>query len=392
MLEKFEGEKRKQYLVLGAAFAIGVGVILFLSEQTGKKKKEKPAPVPQIKVVEEKKVEEETFKSVYGRKLLEQEEEIEKLKRELEKLRKENESLREKKASGFRSYAVSPPPPPPPPGSGGGTSGSPPPSSPPPPPPPTASSQPPKGPPQTQVLTDLIVLDIAESKEEKKEAVVRKVGRKKSGKFVGDVIPAGSFVPGILLNGLNAPAGGKALSNPLPVLIRLTDLSILPNRFRVDIRDCFVVGAGYGDLSSERAYIRLETLSCVKESGEVVERKVEGYVSGEDGLVGLAGRVITKQGQILARTLVAGFLEGVSRAFQYSGTNVIINPQGAIQTVDPRQALRIGLFSGAAEATRKLADFYMKLANQMFPVVEVNAGRKVDVVFLKSVDLGGTGG
>ncbi len=387
MLEKFEGEKRKQYLALGAAFVIGVGVILFLSEQTGKKKKEKPVPAPEIKVVEEKRVEEETFKSVYGRKLLEQEEEIEKLKRELEKLRRENESLRKEKSE--KSFAVSPPPPPLPRSfSGGGTSGSSPPSSPPPPPSPPLQQT--KKPPQTQVLTDLIVLDV-EDKEKREEVRVRKAEKKKIRK-VGEVIPAGSFVSGILLNGLNAPAGGKALSNPLPVLIRLTDLSILPNRFRVDIRDCFVIGAGYGDLSSERAYIRLETLSCVKESGEVVEKKVEGYVSGEDGLVGLAGRVITKQGQILARTLVAGFLEGISRAFQYSGTNVIINPQGAIQTVDPQQAFRIGLFSGAAEATKKLADFYMKLANQMFPVIEVNAGRKVDVVFLRSVELGGADG
>ncbi len=369
MLEKFEGEKRKQYIVLGTAFVIGIGVILFLSAQTGGGKEQKVTPEPEIKIVEEKKVEEETFKSVYGRRLLEQEEEIKRLKEELEKLKQEKEKRKEERVS------LPPPPPPPPPVF-----------------PSQQQQPPPPGKPlQTEVMKDLIVLD-RDSKDMKVEIPSKEKEKKNEIRLAGDVIPAGSFVPGILLNGLNAPAGGKALSNPLPVLIRLIDLSVLPNRFRADIRDCFVVGAGYGDLSSERAYIRLETLSCIKENGEVLERKVEGYVSGEDGLVGLAGRVVTKQGQLLARTLIAGFLEGVSRAFQQTGTFLAISPQGAIQTVNPDDAFRVGIFSGAGEATQKLAEFYMKLANQMFPVIEVNAGRKVDVVFLKSVDLGGESG
>ncbi len=387
MLEKFEGEKKKQYLILGAAVAIGAGVILFLSGQTGGKKEQKKAEVPKVKIVEEKKVEEESFKSVYGRKLTEQEEEIKRLKQELDRLRKEKERAEKKNMS-----VPAVPPPPPPPSMSVKTRRKA--EIPPPPPPPSSSGTSRTGekPPETQVLTNLIVLDVDEKKKTVSAPAGQKAKKKRKKKLAGEVIPAGSFVPGILLNGLNAPAGGKALSNPLPVLMRLIDLSVLPNHFRADIKDCFVVGAGYGDLSSERAYIRLETLSCVKENGEVVEKKVEGYVSGEDGLVGLAGRVVTKQGQLLARTLVAGFLEGVSRAFQQAGTTVAITPQGTVSTVSPDSALKVGMFSGAAEATKKLADFYMKLANQMFPVIEVNAGRKVDVVFLKSVDLGGSGG
>ncbi|HID05225.1 MAG TPA: hypothetical protein EYP20_05415, partial [Aigarchaeota archaeon] len=95
MLEKFEGEKRKQYLVLGAAIAIGAGAILFLSKLTEKeKKKEEAPPQPQVEIIEEKKVEEESFKTVYGRKLFEQEEEIKRLKAELERIKKEK--LRER--------------------------------------------------------------------------------------------------------------------------------------------------------------------------------------------------------------------------------------------------------------------------------------------------------
>jgi len=382
MLEKFEGEKRKQYLFLGLAFAIGAGIILFLSVQTSKKEEVKKEE-PKVKVLEEKKVEEESFRAVYGRKLAEQEEEIKRLKEELEKAKSMQGLSGDLQSPSFPPPLPLPPPPPPSPSPSGPPQSSYPQQPPPPPPPPPQ--------PEREVLSDLIVLEKDEKKvgeelgrqEEKRE---EKRGRRRK---AGEVIPAGSFVPGILLNGLNAPAGGQALSNPLPVLIKLTDLSFLPNRYRADLRDCFVIGAGYGDLSSERAYIRLETLSCIKENGEVIQEKVEGYVSGEDGFVGLAGRVVTKQGQILARALMAGFLEGVSRVFQQSGTIVSISPQGTVSTVKPDEALTVGIFSGAAEATKKLADFYMKLANQMFPVIEVNAGRKVDVVFLKEVSLEG---
>ena len=203
------------------------------------------------------------------------------------------------------------------------------------------------------------------------------------------VIPKGSFVKAVLLSGLDAPAGGKALSNPHPVLLKITDEAVLPNFWKADIKDCFLIGSGYGDLSSERAYIRIETLSCVKKNGEAIEKKVQGFVAGEDGKEGLRGRVVTRQGQILARALIAGFLEGISKAFAQANTNVIVSPQGSLTSVKPSQVFSVGIAGGLSEAAKKLADFYMKLATQMFPVIEINAGRRVDVVFLSSVSFGG---
>ena len=73
-----------------------------------------------------------------------------------------------------------------------------------------------------------------------------------------------SFTRGTLLGGLDAPTGGQAQSNPHPVLIRLSDNSVLPNRFRGEYRDCFVVAAGYGDISSERAYLRTQERLSVR--------------------------------------------------------------------------------------------------------------------------------
>lgn len=66
------------------------------------------------------------------------------------------------------------------------------------------------------------------------------------------------------------------------------------------MRECFVLLAGYGDLSSERAYLRGETVSCVLLDGSVIETR-QGYAAGEDGKAGVRGRLVTKQGQFIAR-------------------------------------------------------------------------------------------
>ncbi|MEA3641203.1 MAG: conjugal transfer protein TrbI, partial [Lamprobacter sp.] len=73
-------------------------------------------------------------------------------------------------------------------------------------------------------------------------------------------IPAGSILRGVLLSGLDAPTGRAARQDPYPALLRLKHTAILPNRFRADVRECFLLVGGYGDLGSERVYLRAESI------------------------------------------------------------------------------------------------------------------------------------
>ncbi len=200
-------------------------------------------------------------------------------------------------------------------------------------------------------------------------------------------LPSGSFVPGMLLSGLDAPAGVTSSKEPHPVLIRLSDLAVLPNRFRLDIKECFIVGEGYGDLSSERAYIRTTTLSCVRNEESKhpspVDIPLKGFVAGEDGKVGLRGRVVSKQGQFLARALMAGFAEGISDVLRLSATTVSVSPLGATQSINPDEALKAGALSGVGRAMERLSQHYIEMAQRVFPVIEIDAGRNVDVVVLQ---------
>ena len=269
------------------------------------------------------------------------------------------------KPSGNSNYGYPPPPPPPPQNYYG-------------------QNQNKKGDIGPRPLTDVIAVV---GKEEVQEVEEKKEKQEKQETNTVE-IPAGSFVKAILLSGLDAPTGGKAQSMPYPVLLRVIDKSILPNKWQADIKDCFMIGEGIGELSSERVFIRVHTLSCVTESGKTYQKKIKAYVSGEDGKVGLKGRVVSKQGALLARTLVAGFLEGTAKAFAQQNTIVSVSPLGQTQTIDTSKATQIAAVQGLSSATKKLADFYMKLVDQTFPVIEVNAGRKVDVVFLSEVKFG----
>ena len=209
-------------------------------------------------------------------------------------------------------------------------------------------------------------------------------------------LTAGSILSGQLITGLDVPTGQGARREPYPVLIRIKASAILPNRYRTNVRECFVLASGYGDLSSERAYLRSETLSCIfkhKEKEQVIERPLEGYVAGEDGKAGLRGRLVSKQGQVMAKAAMAGFLSGISEAFDIKPVpvfSVVPNQNGQIQSpfqsgLKGSEALQSSLIKGSNKALEKLADFYLKLADQMVPVIEISAERKVDLILTRGL-------
>lgn len=203
-------------------------------------------------------------------------------------------------------------------------------------------------------------------------------------------IPTGSITKAVLLNGIYAPTMTKAKTTPLPVLMRMTDLSIIPNRKKFNIRECFMLGEGYGELASERVHIRLTTISCVTAKNDIIDVDAKGFVAGEDGVTGLAGKVISKQGALLGRTIVAGFLQGVGQSFSQANQTMMMSPLGTTTgTTDlsPSALAQAGAFKGGAVAAQKLADFYLKMADSIEPVIEISAGRSVDVVITKGMEL-----
>ena len=203
-------------------------------------------------------------------------------------------------------------------------------------------------------------------------------------------IPAGSFLEASLLNGMDAPVSSVAQKNPVPAVMRVKTDAILPNRFTQDVKECFVLVSGFGVLSSERVQLRTESISCIKEDGKAIEAKVDGYVVGEDGSVGPRGRLVSKQGQLVARSLAAGVLAGFGDALTpQSVPQLSLTPSGSTPTtrLDASTFAATGVARGFSDASKAVSGFFLEMAREATPVVEINAGRKLTIVVIKGFEL-----
>lgn len=209
-----------------------------------------------------------------------------------------------------------------------------------------------------------------------------------SEKRISSYVPAGSFATVTLLNGLDAPTGGQASQNALPVVMRVKSFMRLPNLYQTNLRECFITGSAYGDLASERAIIRTEKLSCVMNTGEVLEVKLKGHLAGEDGSFGMRGKVVSKQGMLIAKSFFAGLFSGIGTTIAQQSTTVSTSALGTTTTLDPDKALQAGLSQGLATSSNKVGEFYLAQANSIFPVIEIAAKRIGEVFLMDGVDFG----
>lgn len=197
------------------------------------------------------------------------------------------------------------------------------------------------------------------------------------------MLPMGSFMEVAVLTGADFGASSKSQSNPQPTLLRIQDNSFLPNHARFDLRNCFAMGAGYGDMSAERAYITGTRISCIhSETGQVLEAEVQSYLVDSDGRLGMRGVVERRSGAIMAKAMVAGFAEGAAKILSSASleSTSTVTGSGVVSTINTDELAKAGAFSGAGRAAEILAQQYLDEAESMFPVIAVNPGRKAHMV------------
>ncbi|RWR30554.1 hypothetical protein D2T29_12850 [Sinirhodobacter populi] len=219
-------------------------------------------------------------------------------------------------------------------------------------------------------------------------APIKKLGGRPTGEdgkapsrldLIPDVqLPAGSILSAYLLTGVDAPTGTRASQQPVPVLMRIKPEAILPNYAAADVKDCHMLGAAAGDLGSERVQIRGETMSCILKDNTAVEAKVKFYVAGDDGKNGIKGTLVTRSGRIMASAAMAALTQGVLGALDSgSQDNVFLGGSSG----------NSGAISGASKGFDLLTEYYIDLAEQTFPVIEVPNGSWVDIITTEMVTI-----
>lgn len=243
--------------------------------------------------------------------------------------------------------------------------------------------------------------DKASSKQEKKEVVfqsfsfidetveeeVKEHKEKVNRLNVDSYIPTSTHIPAVMLSGLDAPTGGSAQNNPHPVLLLIDDFASLPNRYQYNFKECRLLAHAWGDISSERAIMRTEAISCVDHDGNILEKEIKAHIFGEDGKPGVRGQVVLRSGQALMRGVLAGVAAGIGSAFNQQAIQYTNNGLGTTSIIEPGKIGMAGIGSGLDKGLNRLADFYMDLVDTIMPVVEVGSQRTVDVVLAQGLDL-----
>jgi conjugal transfer pilus assembly protein TraB len=206
-------------------------------------------------------------------------------------------------------------------------------------------------------------------------------------------VPPNAYVQAKVLVGVDAATGTSFSQDPKPVLFRITGPAThvgLNGRLQTtDLTGCLINGAAYGELPSEKVYIKLQKITCPAGEGRFSVATVEGYVTSK-GKAGVRGPVISREGQFTSRAMLAGILnglgQGLSKNVQASqaGVTTSITGAGALsaQALTPGQIATGSVGTGVSQAASMLADYYIKRAEQYQPVIEMPTGIQVELVFL----------
>lgn len=207
-------------------------------------------------------------------------------------------------------------------------------------------------------------------------------------KKIGSYIPAGSYVEAKMISGVDAGVGMTAEADPRQVLLRVTG-KLISAGFKKDylttdkLMGCVVQCQAVGDLSSEKAYLKPVVMTCAKDRESIIEIPIKGYVSA-NGKVGIRGEIVSREGDLVAKSFLSGLIGGIgSGAAQVYEPSSAISNGFAVKTGNEsvRNVLGSGLGKGMNDSSSRLSDYLIKRAEQYQPVISINEGVTVDLVF-----------
>lgn len=201
-------------------------------------------------------------------------------------------------------------------------------------------------------------------------------------KNIANYVPSGTFAKAVVLGGADADASVDSQNkNNGVMLFKIVNPGTLPNGKRSHLNGCLVTASAYGDISSERAYVKLDKLSCVFDGRPIVDKSVTGWAFFA-GKVGIKGKPLMRDGKIVTWAGVSGAMSGVAQAAQYAQSVQSFGAFGGASSVVPSSNIGpFAAFGGASKAADQLSQYYIKRAEQYHPVIQVGAGNVVNIVF-----------
>ncbi|WHA05654.1 hypothetical protein N3Z17_07385 (plasmid) [Candidatus Bandiella numerosa] len=203
----------------------------------------------------------------------------------------------------------------------------------------------------------------------------------------GKYIPAGSHAKAVLISGVDAGIGITSEADPRHVLMRVTG-TVTSAGFGVDnlksdvLIGCIIQGQAVGDISSEKAYVKPTVMTCAKKPNTVIEIPVKGYIISQ-GKSGIRGKVISREGDLVLKSFLSEAISGLGGGVSQSMRPKYEMTSGSL--VGEKQSLKDilsgGMASGVGSSSDRLSDYFIKKAEQYQPVISIDEGTIVDIVF-----------
>lgn len=199
-------------------------------------------------------------------------------------------------------------------------------------------------------------------------------------------VPAGTFVRAVILGGADANASVNGQSDTSELIFRVLDRGTIPGGQHSHLKNCTVLASVYGDISSERGIVRLQHISCTFKHQRILDIPVQGWAfySGKSGIKGVP---VMRNGPILMWAGISGLFSGIGQSLAQSQSIQSTSPLGTTTTVPTSRIAASGLYSGAGTALDRLANYYIKRADQYHPIIEIGAGNVATLVFEKGFSL-----
>ncbi len=209
------------------------------------------------------------------------------------------------------------------------------------------------------------------------------------------IIPMGA-AKGVVATGGNLKTLGSGESKPKSIFIKIVDDFISTNDTRLSMKGCVMEGGAVGDFGTGIAEVRMKSIQCtaIGSDGQeylAVSEKVQAWVFDESNLYGIESRVVTKEGEIFAKSLPLALLSTAMNMAVASAQNSAVSANnggvatsystGGTTTVPMQVPVSRTVTAETQTIMGKITDLWLKYLDTLTPIVQYRAGRKVTVAF-----------
>ncbi len=204
-------------------------------------------------------------------------------------------------------------------------------------------------------------------------------------------IPPGTLVKGVIIQGVSQPVGVGKPADPEVALVRITSAGKLPKKLRMALKGSNLLCSTESVLSNRRVRVRGETMSKHKKNGSFIVTEVAAVISGPGGKAGVPASLVSYGGVQAGYSAIASTMGAAASTLQTILNNQTISK---LSEIGPDQAIlnsdvftNIGL-NGVNGGFDKITDYYLKMADLYCPVLEIDMGTEVSILFTTTVTLG----